>query len=185
MAAGSSSRLGQPKQLLPYKGKTLLENIVDTASAVSDDVRIVLGSRHKQIAPVLAHTKAQFCYFKDWSQGMGSTLSYGIQQVLNKNRYTKAVLVLLCDQLHVTSQMLEELIFLHQQSDHLITACGYDQSYGVPALFDRKVFLDLLSLSGEQGAKKIIQKHFKNTQVISFPEAEVDIDTPKDLALLR
>lgn len=185
LAAGSSSRLGQPKQLLSFKGKTLLENVVETASSVSDKVLVVLGSSHKQIAPAIAHTKAQLAYFKDWSQGMGSTLSFGIQQVLNNDRYTKEILILLCDQLHVTTQMLEELIFLHQESDHLITACGYDKSYGVPALFDRKIFLDLLNLSGEQGAKKVILKHFKNTQVIAFPEAQVDIDTPKDLALLR
>lgn len=81
--------------------------------------------------------------------------------------------------------MLTELIHFHQASVHLITACGYDQSYGVPAIFNRKIFLDLLNLSGEQGAKKVIQKHFKNTQVISYPEAQIDIDTPKDLALLR
>lgn len=81
--------------------------------------------------------------------------------------------------------MLNELIFFHNESDHLITACGYDKSYGAPAIFDRKVFIDLLNLSGEQGAKKVIQKHFNKTQVISYPEAQIDIDTPKDLKLLK
>ncbi|MEP2025925.1 MAG: nucleotidyltransferase family protein [Reichenbachiella sp.] len=185
LAAGSSSRLGQPKQLLHYKGKTLIENVVKTASALSDNVFVILGSNHEQIAPVIPHTSATIAYFEEWQQGMGSSISFGIQQILNKNRYTKDVLILLCDQLHVTKQMLTELIFFHEESDHIITASGYDKSYGVPAIFNRKTFLDLLNLHGEQGAKKIIQKHFKNTQIISYPEAQVDIDTPKDLALLK
>lgn len=163
----------------------MIENVVETAGTVSNEVFVVLGSNHDRIAPVVPHTTTTVSYFQDWQQGMGSTISFGIQQILNKDRYTKDVLILLCDQLHVTEQMLAELIFFHQESDHTITACGYDKSYGVPALFNRKVFLDLLNLSGEQGAKKVIQKHFKHTQVISYPEAQVDIDTPKDLALLR
>ncbi|MEP3388370.1 MAG: nucleotidyltransferase family protein [Reichenbachiella sp.] len=185
LAAGSSSRLGQPKQLLHFKGKTLIKNVIETAATISDKVFVILGSHYDQIAPTISHADATVTYFEEWQQGMGSTVSFGIQQILNEDRYTKEVLILLCDQLHVTQQMLTELSFFHQESDHLITACGYDKSYGAPAIFNRKTFLDLLNLSGEQGAKKVIQKHFKNTQVISYPEAEVDIDTPKDLALLK
>lgn len=159
--------------------------MVESAKAVSDSIFVILGSNHNRIAPIIPHQSATVAYFEEWQQGMGSTISFGIQQILNKDRYTKEVLILLCDQLHVTKQMLTELIFFHEESDHLITACGYDKSYGAPAIFNRKTFLDLLNLSGEQGAKKVIQKHFKNTQVISYPEAQVDIDTPKDLALLR
>lgn len=155
------------------------------ASELSDQVFTILGSHHEAIASKLKQSSSHLVYFDDWSLGMGSTISFGIQQILNKDRYTKEVLVLLCDQLHVTRQMLSELSFFHGESDHLITACGYDQSYGAPAIFDRKIFIDLLNLSGEQGAKKVIQKHFKNTQIISYPEARIDIDTPKDLALLR
>ncbi|MEO9966691.1 MAG: nucleotidyltransferase family protein [Reichenbachiella sp.] len=185
LAAGSSSRLGQPKQLLHFKSRTLIENVVDIATGLSDKVFVVLGCHHEQIAPKVSGSKATLVCFDDWELGMGSTISYGIQQILNKDRYTKEVLILLCDQLHVTSQMLTELIFFHDESDHLITACGYDQSYGVPAIFNRKTFIDLLNLSGENGAKKVIHKHFKNVQVISYPDAQVDIDTPKDLALLK
>ncbi len=163
----------------------MLENVVETASAISDEVFVILGSHHEQIAPIVSPTDATVAYFADWQQGMGSTVSFGIQQILNKDRYTKEVLILLCDQLHVTKQVLTELIFFHQESDHLITACGYDKSYGAPAIFNRKTFLDLLNLSGDQGAKKVIHKHFKNAQIISYPEAQVDIDTPKDLALLK
>lgn len=185
LAAGSSSRLGQPKQLLHFKGQTLIENVVETASNISDEVFVILGCGQEQIAPVISHESAYVAHFEEWQQGMGSTVSFGIQQILNKDRYTKEVLILLCDQLHVTQQMLTELIFFHKESDHLITACGYDKSYGAPAIFNRKTFLDLLNLSGDQGAKKVIQKHFKNAQIISYPEAQVDIDTPKDLALLK
>lgn len=185
LAAGSSSRLGQPKQLLHFKGKTLIENVVEAASAVSNEVFVITGSNHKQIASVISNNSVNVSYFEDWQQGMGSTVSFGIQQILNNDRYTQEVLILLCDQLHVTKQMLAELVYFHQASDHFITACGYDKSYGAPAIFNRRTFLDLLNLSGEQGAKKVIQKHFKNSQIISYPEAEVDIDTPKDLALLK
>ncbi|MEO9802576.1 MAG: nucleotidyltransferase family protein [Reichenbachiella sp.] len=185
LAAGSSSRLGQPKQLLHFKGRTLIENVVAMGAELSDDIFVILGSNHKKIAQKISDSAAHLCYFQDWELGMGSTISFGIQQILNKDRYTKEVLILLCDQLHVSSQMLSELIYFHNQSDHIITACGYDKSYGAPALFDRKVFLDLLNLSDEHGAKKVIQKHFKNTQIIAYPEAQIDIDKPKDLALLK
>ncbi|SMD32394.1 molybdenum cofactor cytidylyltransferase [Reichenbachiella faecimaris] len=185
LAAGSSSRLGQPKQLLHFKGKTLIENVVKTASSLSNEVFVILGSSHEKIAPMVPHASAKITYFEEWQQGMGSTISFGVQQILNQDRYTKNILILLCDQLHVTEQILTELIFFHEESDHLITACGYDKSYGAPAIFNRKTFLDLLNLHGEQGAKKVIQKHFKSTQIISYPEAQVDIDTPQDLALLK
>lgn len=158
---------------------------MDIASSISNQVHVILGSNHDKIAPVIPSKSANVSLFTDWSQGMGSTVSFGIQQILNQDRYTEKVLILLCDQLHVTKQMLNELIFFHEESDHIITACGYDKSYGAPAIFDRKTFLDLLNLSGDQGAKRVIQKHFKYTQVISYPEAQVDIDTPKDLALLK
>lgn len=177
--------MGQSKQLLHFKGKSLIENVVDMALDLSQQVFVILGSDHAQVAEKVSDTSAHLCHFEDWDQGMGSSVSYGVQQVLNSDRYTEDVLILLCDQLHVSGQMLKELIFFHEESDHLITACGYDKSYGVPALFNRKIFLDLLNLSGEQGAKKVIQKHFKNTQVISYPDAQIDIDTPKDLALLK
>lgn len=155
------------------------------AIELSNDVFVALGSNHPKIAEKLSDSSAHLCHFPDWEQGMGSTISFGVQQILNKDRYTKEILILLCDQLHVSCQMLSELIYFHKQSDHLITACGYDKSFGAPALFDRKTFIDLLNLNGENGAKKVIQKHFKNTQVIAYPEAQIDIDTPKDLALLK
>lgn len=185
LAAGNSSRLGQPKQLVYFKGRTLIENVVSMASELSDDVFVILGAHYEKIASKISDSSAILANFRDWDQGMGSTLSYGIQQVLNKDRYTEDVMILLCDQLHVSTQMLSEMIYFHQQADHLITACGYDRSYGAPAIFNRKTFIDLLNLSGDQGAKKVIQKHYKNAQIIAYPEAQVDIDTPRDLALLK
>lgn len=155
------------------------------ATGLSDEVFVILGAHHEQIASKISHTPARLACFDEWDQGMGSTLSFGIQQVLNKNRYTEDVMIMLCDQLHVNAQMLGEMIYFHQEADHLITACGYDRSYGAPAIFNRKTFIDLLNLSGDQGAKRVIQKHFKKAQIIAYPEAQVDIDTPKDLALLR
>jgi len=92
----------------------------------------------------------------------------------------KAALIILCDQPYITSQLLNRMMETFEKTRKLIVACEYENSLGVPALFDRKLFSELENLSGDRGAKQVILRHRNEVTSVPFPEGSIDIDTPKD-----
>lgn len=184
LAAGSSSRLGRPKQLLRFKGKTLIERITQVALSVSDQVLIVLGANETLIRPhlealVLANTsKLEISFNADWEEGMGKTLSFGVEK-LAKN--ADAILVLLSDQLFVDEVLLRKMMQTFAESNLPIVACEYAEQLAVPILFDKTVFADLMSLSGDKGAKVLLKKYSDKLGSVPFPLGICDVDTPEDL----
>ena len=111
---------------------------------------------------------------------MGSSLKTGLEHLVHKTPEISSVLVLVCDQPLVTQRLLEKLISEHDRSGKLIVASGYGGTAGVPALFNKVLFDEIMGMEDDQGAKKIIQKHPNETVVIDFPEGAVDLDTPDD-----
>ena len=91
---------------------------------------------------------------------------------------------MVCDQPYVSNDLLESLVNMHQQSNHLITASTYNQVIGVPAVFSKERFADLLALDGNQGARSIINKYPDEVSIVPFPEGSFDVDTPEDLTRL-
>lgn len=184
LAAGSSSRLGRPKQLLRFEGKTLIERITQVALSVSDQVLIVLGANEALIRPhlealVLANTsKLEVSFNADWEEGMGKTLSFGVEK-LAKN--ADAILVLLSDQLFVDEVLLRKMMQTFAESNLPIIACEYAEQLAVPILFDKTVFADLMSLNGDKGAKVLLKKYNDKLGSVPFPLGICDVDTPEDL----
>lgn len=181
LAAGSSSRLGQPKQLVKWKGKTLLENTIAAAQAISENVNVVLGANQDKIVSSIEHLDCESLIFNNWKEGMGASLSFGIGEVLKANPSLSQILILVCDQVHVSEDLLIKLSNTHQVSDYSITACRYGGLFGVPAIFSEGTFSELLELTGDRGAKKIIQNNRERVGYIDFPEGDVDVDTVDDL----
>ncbi len=183
LAAGASTRLGQPKQLLLLEGKTLLAQICESALSIENQqVLVVLGAHCEAIKTAIEHLPIEIIFNEKWSEGMGSSIACGMTH-LPKN--TDAVLLLLCDQPFVTPVLLEKILGKWLASDCLIAASAYGGSFGPPAIFDHKLFPELSNLHGQQGAKKIMEKYRAQLELVDFHEGEKDIDTPADLPLLK
>jgi molybdenum cofactor cytidylyltransferase len=177
LAAGESARMRLPKQLLPYKGKSLLRYTVDQALASkANNVLVVLGANASQIEKALHQTTVTVTINTHWTEGMGSSIRAGIAAL---SESTEGAIISLCDQPFLTATVFDSLIESFNSGES-ITACEYDDSIGVPALFSRKYFPQLLKLRGEAGARRVIEMHKSDAAFIQFPQGSVDIDTPED-----
>lgn len=185
MAAGSSSRLGQPKQLLPYKGSTLIGHSIAVAKAFSTNCFLVLGSNIELIKNNIDTQQLNIINHKNWEYGMGSTISFGLKNLLLEQPDIKNVILMLCDQPFVSTELLAQLRKTRLNDGKSIVACSYNNTYGVPAMFNQRYFKELLALSGEVGAKEIISNNIDKVEFIEFPKGGIDIDTTKDLSFLN
>jgi molybdenum cofactor cytidylyltransferase len=177
MAAGGSSRMGEPKQLLLWKNKTLVENAVQSALGVSKaDVYVVFGASHAQVEEVLKPYDLKTIYNPDWKQGLGNSIACGVKHV--KDLKYDGVLVILADQPLITSEDLENFIIEFRQGNKNIIASKYEnESIGVPVIFDKSYIDELTQLNEDKGAKSFIKKHSENVSVISMGNKLADIDT--------
>lgn len=186
LAAGASQRLGgYPKQLLHFKGKTLLRRAAENAtSSVCCSICVVLGANAAMLSAEIAELPVEIAVNENWKNGMGSSLQVGLKKLLEVEPEISAVTLTLCDQPFVTSSIINQLVGTIVQSKKPIVACEYGETIGVPAIFARSLFKELLNLSAETGAKKIVTNHITSVAKISFPEAAFDIDTWQDYELL-
>jgi len=185
LAAGESSRLGQAKQLVSFRGASLLRRATEHALALAaGPVAVVLGARTEEIRPALDGLDLLVVENPAWRQGMGTSLSTGLQELLRTSPDVHGVLIMLCDQPLVTESALRALCDAYRAGGNRITASGYAGAVGVPAIFARSLFPELLALEGGMGARTIIQRHRDSVRVVPIPEAALDVDTAEDLAEL-
>ena len=178
LAAGSSERLGHPKQLVKWNQSTLLNHTIEQATRVGNaDVFITLGANHSDIRPNIFFDLPIFIN-KEWNEGMGKTISFTISRI-NPKKYTGLILSV-CDQPYITTDVFNNLISTFENGDSSIILSKYQVSSGPPTLFAKKHYPDLLNLSGDQGANKIVKKHSYELAYIDFPNGHIDIDTQQD-----
>lgn len=183
LAAGGSSRMGRPKQLLPYNGKTLVQRALDTAqAALRKPVVIVTGARNEIVEP---DNMVYIVHNKDWKEGIASSIRTGLMAALKSDARLDAVIFIVCDQPHMTSTLLKELIEVHGATGKEIVASSYSGTVGVPALFGKPFFDRLMELRGDEGAKKIILQNPDSVALVDFPRGEIDIDTAGDYQALK
>lgn len=156
LAAGSSTRLGRPKQEIVVGGETLLQRAERIARAVADEVIIVTD----QLNPGAA-------------EGIASSIRTGVRLAGEDAR----ILITLCDQPLITIEHLRALLAI----DAPIVATGYAGIAGAPAAFAPSLAPDLLALRGDRGARVVIEAHRDVTRVIPFEDAAVDIDRESDV----
>lgn len=188
LAAGNSSRLGQPKQLVKFRGKSLLNGAIEEGSLSSiKDIFIILGNHsydHKRQLP--RHIKVDVAINEAWEWGMGNSLRFGLQYALLKEPNLKAIIVSVCDQPFLEATVLDSMVTAFQQSPEKIVACKYqNDAFGVPVLFPEKYFNDLLLCEDSVGAKSIVKRHLENVIFVPFGKGYIDIDTPEDLLKLE
>ena len=187
LAAGSSSRFGSPKQNLVYQGKTLLQRAIQTAltSACCDCAVVVLGANEGQIRPNISDQQINIIYNPDWQEGMASSIRLGIAQLLYLEPLVTSAILMLCDQPFVDPLLLYQLTARKTENDAGIIACEYKNTLGVPALFDKKYFLQLMKLTGSEGAKTVINANPDDVMSVPFSLGAIDIDTIEDFERLN
>jgi len=184
LAAGESSRLGQPKQLIQFRGKTLLRRTVDAASeAGCQPILVVVRSETELVQAIrseLKNTGATIIGNPNWKGGIGTSIRAGVQDLIEIAPGVEATVLLACDQPFVDRAVIDGLITLHHETRKPIVAASYAGTLGVPALFDRSRLPDLLGLDNSAGAKSIIFSNRDQVAEFAFPEGEIDIDTAED-----
>ena len=135
LAAGNSSRLGQPKQLLEYKGFSLLKNTILQSSLVpKSTVIIVTGAYKELIDNELSGIVTNAVYNPDWESGMASSIAIGLREVLALNPEIKTCILTVCDQPFLTTDVFANLLQQHIKTDKGIIASAYAETLGVPEI---------------------------------------------------
>ncbi len=182
LAAGESGRLGLPKQNLLFRGKTLLQHAVEAGQESGcKKVIVVLGANLDEIKPITGLTTL---YNQHWKEGIASSIRTAILEI-DKDPSVVQVIIMLCDQPFVSATLVNSLISKQTETGKSIIASAYNETTGVPVLFNRSLFAELLLLHGHQGAKKILKNHADDIATIPFEKGDIDIDTPEDYKRLR
>jgi molybdenum cofactor cytidylyltransferase len=198
LAAGGSTRLGQPKQLLTFRGETLVRRAVRAASEAGCDPVIVVvagdlakpirseldirDSRISSSAALKNWVRPILVENAEWQRGLGTSIRCGIQEMRES---TDAVVLLTCDQPLVDGAVIAQLISMQEKSSKPIVASSYSNTLGVPALFDRSCFEALMALADDSGAKRLIANQINDVASIPFERGAFDIDTQEDFERLK
>jgi len=187
LAAGGSSRLGRPKQLLPFRGRTLLRHAVEvaveaarapTAGESVDDpaIVVVLGADAERMRAELHGLPVEVAVNADWAGGLSSSVRAGLGAAGDAG----GVLFVAADQPFVTADLLRRVVAAFRAGAPIV-ACAYAGTLGVPALFDRTLFGELASLEGDAGARRVIEGHRDVVRVVAFERGAADVDSPGDV----
>jgi len=186
LAAGSSSRLGYPKQLVEFKGKPMLQHILDVADSFEFETEVlVLGAGAEEIKDKIEPRKFEILFNKNWEEGMASSIRIGLERSLEKEKDLEDLLILLSDQPFVSEERIEALIKEQLTGNSQTTFSEYDGDVGVPAIFSRSVFPFLKELKGDHGAKKLILDKKIEFRTVKFEKGNFDVDTKEDVELLK
>jgi molybdenum cofactor cytidylyltransferase len=186
LAAGPSTRMGRPKQLLQFCGQTLVRRAASVAvEAGCRPVVVVTGANAVATREVLRELDVQEAENQQWASGISSSVCVGVEAIVRASPRTAAIIMMVCDQPFVTQELIARIVAAHGETGRSIIASSYGGSCGVPALFSKKYFAQLKALEGAIGAKQLIQKHIADVQLVDFPQGEIDIDTPDDLSRLN
>lgn len=185
LAAGGSVRMGRPKQLLPYKGESLVRRAASAAVEVGcRPVIVVLGCRHEDVLATLDGLPVETANNADWKRGIGSSLRCGVRRLGEIDPGVDAAVLLLCDQPHVTAATLVRLIDGFRQSGKGVCVSAYAGTLGPPVVVGRERFPDLLQLPDDRGAKSLWVDAPDRVHIVPCDEAAVDVDTPTDFERL-
>ncbi|MFL6447344.1 MAG: NTP transferase domain-containing protein [Bryobacteraceae bacterium] len=181
LAAGAATRMGKLKQLLPYRGRTLVQHAIDQAlQAQFDPVLVVVGAESAAVRSAVATQKSVVIENTYWRTGMGSSISAGVRWLQKEGTESAAIAILLGDQPLVTADHLKEMRDrLHRTSADVIAA-EYSGTLGVPAVFKRNLFARLSGLPPSAGARLLLRQPGLKVEPFPLPEAASDIDTPTD-----
>jgi molybdenum cofactor cytidylyltransferase len=185
LAAGSSSRMGSPKQILQFRAQSLLRRAALAAlGAGCFPVIVVTGAYAELSRRELEGLDVREVLNPRWETGMASSIGAGLEGLLGADPDAAAAVLMLCDQPHVTAEVISGLAAAHRVTRRPLIASTYGGSFGVPALFSSALFAELAGLEGAAGAKQVIERRASEAHFLPFPGGEVDVDTPDDFSRL-
>ena len=186
LAAGQSARLGQMKQLITLKEKSLVVVQLERALKVTEQVYCVLGFNASEVQDHIDHLPIHTIINRKWSDGMASSIAAGVKALAPE---IKAVMIVLVDQWQVSSADLQRHQSYWRNNPAAIvvaqavktTASSASEKIGPPVIFPRCYFSQLTQLSGNQGAKPLLTKYQTELLKVSLVHGFIDIDTPEQL----
>ena len=185
LAAGASTRFGQPKQLLDWGGVPLLAHVADvTLSSGLAPVVVVLGCQAEAARAALGTRPVQTVMNWRWEEGLSTSVRVGLTALPPE---TEAVILLQCDQPLVTADLLRQIAARFEETGAAIVHPTHAGQRGTPTLFARRLFPELAAVSGDEGGRAVIARHTTEvaTVEVANPDALADVDTPADYQRLR
>jgi molybdenum cofactor cytidylyltransferase len=181
LAAGASRRMGKPKQLLQFRGSTILRRVVEEALASSlSRVLVVVGAHAPVAAAALTGLPVGIVENVDWAQGQGSSVATGVRALRERAPDTTGVVLLVSDQPLLTASSIDLLMTAHRTTGSLIVASRRGDRLEAPALFSFAFFDELAALRDDAGSREILRRNESRALGIELPGAEFDMDTPED-----
>lgn len=186
VAAGSSSRLGQPKQMLPIDGEPMLQRAIRIAhEAGASPVFVVLGAHRELIQNRLDLANASIVINDGWREGLASSVRAGVRAAGQQAPEASGLLLMVCDQPRVTAEHLRRMIdAFASQPESTAIASVYAGTRGIPAIFPRSAASELCALQGDKGARGLLAQPRRSVFEITLEGGEVDIDRAEDLTAL-
>lgn len=182
LAAGGSSRMGTPKQMLHWRGKPLVLRAAETALAAGcSPVVVVTGAEPGPVARAVAHLPVQVVHNSDWSEGQSTSVRAGLMVLPER---TGGALFLLVDQPFVDAPLLRTLMEMHARSLAPVVAPLIDEQRGNPVLFDRDTFPDFDEIRGDRGGRQLFSRYSTTWVPWHDARALLDVDTLPDYEAL-
>ncbi len=185
LAAGPSTRLGYPKQLIEHDGVALVRRAASVAvDAGAKPAFVIVGASSKEVSNALNGLDGvKILNNERWESGLASSLSAGLA-ALSADKLIGAALVMVADQPLVDSDALKRLMAGFDEH-HRIVASAYDDIVGVPVVIGSEHFPALMNLKGDEGAGRWLRARLADVTQVDVASASVDIDTPEDAERLN
>lgn len=187
LAAGGSLRMGRSKQALPLSapepgappGESLLRHATRVAvEAALRPAVVVLGADSDDLVSHIADLPVHILTHSGWQRGIGSSIKAGVECVTALAPALDAVMIVVCDQPHLSAGVLRRLLRTYRGSAASVVASAYGGTIGVPAIVDRSLDAELRALGDRDSARRIINRDPTRTSAVPFPLGAVDLDTP-------
>jgi len=186
LAAGESARLGTPKQLVEMGGKTLIARTIEVAlESRCRKVLVILGAHAHSIRPEVERYDVQVIDNLEWKEGKASSIRAAVDAVLRGSTATSGLLFLACDQPHVSTALLDQLMERFETSGGIPVACEYAGTKGIPAIIPSTQFSELRQLRGDAGAQSILRAMGNTVLTVPFAAGAIDVDEEADVSSIR
>jgi molybdenum cofactor cytidylyltransferase len=183
LAAGGSRRLGEPKQLVSFRGEPLIRYLARTAAqSEAENVLVVVGGNAPACVEALEKTGVDIVSNPFWETGLAGSIRLGIERA--EAFEAEAALLLLADQPLLDSEIIGQYIERMTGKPDQIIAADHGVAIGPPMLFGSDWFPYLKTLEGDQGARHLVRARKETIDLVPWPEGSIDIDTPEDLQKL-